>query len=270
MFQNLQIRSVIRTGPLSADAVLAPVTITVHKYDDLTGNGFTYDDLPLSGWTIKLFKDNVLFDTQLTGADGKYTWNQLGLGSYRVEEVLQTGWYATNSTSYNFGTVSAGKIYQYNFTNTEYAQICVFKYLDANENGKYEPELHDTPIQGWSIWVNGTIDVKLVTGSDGKACLTGLLPGVYKVEEEERARWKGFENATVQVPITLISGSNETVWFGNNQIPIEKRNLCVFKYEDVNGDGKYDPSDGDKPNSGLDNLVERQRWEPSKFWTDGL
>ncbi len=235
---------------LSADAVLGPVTIIVHKYNDLTGNGFTPDDLPLSGWTIKLYKDNVLFDTQLTGADGNYTWDELGLGSYRVDEVLQTGWYATNLTSHNFGTVSSGKIYQYNFTNTEYAKICVFKYLDANEDGNYDPDLHDVPIQGWSIWVNGTTSTKLVTGIDGKACLPGLVPGIYYVEEEERAGWNGFENATIKVSVTLQSGSNKTVWFGNNQIPIEKRNLCVFKYEDVNGDGKYDPADGDKPIQG--------------------
>ncbi len=52
--------------------------------------------------------------------------------------------------------------------------------------------------------------------------------------------WYATENVTQPVTVIITSGDDEEVWFGNT----EYSELCVFKYEDVNGDGKYDAADG--------------------------
>lgn len=57
-----------------------PVDVTVCKVRDMDGElgGVT---IPLPGWTVSLTKDGVVIDTQLTGADGCYTWQGLNPAS---------------------------------------------------------------------------------------------------------------------------------------------------------------------------------------------
>ncbi|MEM3047000.1 MAG: hypothetical protein QW057_07970, partial [Candidatus Bathyarchaeia archaeon] len=75
------------------------------------------DDIPLQGWNMTLWKDGVLIDNQVTGADGSYTWPSLGPGSYNVTEIMQAGWTNTSATSVDFGQVQSGQSYSWNFTN---------------------------------------------------------------------------------------------------------------------------------------------------------
>ena len=78
------------------------------------------------------------------------------------------------------------------------------------------------------------------TGADGKVCFDGLKPGTYFVDEEERAGWFGTQNKDDPIQVCLISRDCKEVCFGNTQYA----EICAFKYEDANENGKYDPSIG--------------------------
>src|SRR5689334_14189646 len=74
---------------------LLSASISGTVYHDLTGNGLTPDDTPLSGAIVRIYKDvngNGMLDAgdgapigaKTTGASGTYTFNNLALGKYLV------------------------------------------------------------------------------------------------------------------------------------------------------------------------------------------
>ena len=95
------------------------VEITVTKMRDLTGDGLTSDDTPIQNWTVYLWKDGVQGAAMLTGADGTFTWSGLGPGTYKVSELLPSGWTAKNVTEHDFGGAVGGESYNFTFANYE-------------------------------------------------------------------------------------------------------------------------------------------------------
>lgn len=79
------------------------VSITGKKFNDDEGDGAITGDATLPGWTIRLYKvvSDVwtLVDTQDTDGTGSYSFNNLGVGSYRTCEVLEDGWIQTFSST---------------------------------------------------------------------------------------------------------------------------------------------------------------------------
>ncbi|MBI4301041.1 MAG: hypothetical protein HY664_00355, partial [Chloroflexi bacterium] len=89
------------------------------KYNDVNGDGDLTDGIPLSGWDIKLYRDNgsvpgaldatdTLLSTVATNASGEYSFPNLGPGSYIACEVLKAGWQQTYPTSGADCTAVAG------------------------------------------------------------------------------------------------------------------------------------------------------------------
>ncbi len=106
---------------LSLDALedrTVPSTITGHAYTDLTGNGFSADDTGKQGVEIRLFKDthqngrhdgrDRLIAKVLTGADGTYSFGNLGAGRYFVEEKTPNGFIQTGPTVGDSYTIRVG------------------------------------------------------------------------------------------------------------------------------------------------------------------
>jgi len=78
-------------------------SISGTKYEDLTGNGQSADDVGLAGTTIYLDANNngVLNageTSTVTGAGGQYTFTGLLPGTYTVREVVPTGYIRTGPT----------------------------------------------------------------------------------------------------------------------------------------------------------------------------
>jgi hypothetical protein len=92
-----------------------PASISGTKYKDLTGNGLTSDDTPISGVTINLYSDtnnngtldssDMLVATTTTASNGTYSFGQLTAGTYFVREVVQVGWTPTFPTALSYYTV---------------------------------------------------------------------------------------------------------------------------------------------------------------------
>ncbi|MDZ4780472.1 MAG: SdrD B-like domain-containing protein, partial [Planctomycetia bacterium] len=99
----------LRLEPCEARNLLA-ADITGIKFQDLTGNGFSADDTPLAGVTIELFQDNgdgvfdanvdTLAGTQVTAANGTYTFPAVADGLYFVREVVPAGFYQSGGPSF--------------------------------------------------------------------------------------------------------------------------------------------------------------------------
>jgi hypothetical protein len=99
------------------------VEVTACKLRDADGSLATTNDQSfIAGWWVNLTKNGVIQDTQQTGADGCYTWKNLGPvvgGYYDVSEVTQPGWIALTPTSYIFETPPhSGASYSFTFINT--------------------------------------------------------------------------------------------------------------------------------------------------------
>ena len=75
-------------------------------YNDMTGNGLTADDPRLAAVTVNLFRDggngtfqgnaagtdDTLVATQQTDASGKYSFDNLDVGTYFVQEITPAGY----------------------------------------------------------------------------------------------------------------------------------------------------------------------------------
>ncbi|MHB1452371.1 MAG: SdrD B-like domain-containing protein [Saccharofermentanales bacterium] len=171
----------------------------------------------ITGWTINLYKwdpaigawSDVVFKTTLTDADGKYCFENLRVGRYKIAEVLQTDWVqlsplpetnggahllslpagASDCTAVRGDTAAVF----YNFVNAPVYDLCGFKYgvnlLDM--------EAIDKPLAGWTMnlykWdpamnagtggYPATSVRTVTTGSDGKYCFLDLRAGQYKIDE---------------------------------------------------------------------------------------
>ncbi|HEY9610683.1 SdrD B-like domain-containing protein, partial [Allocoleopsis sp.] len=104
------------------------IDISGYKWNDVNGNGvWDSGETGLQNWTIQLDKNNdgTIDATATTDSTGKYTFTNLGPGTYKVTELNQTGWTQTFGTSgYTFTATSglnqtgtSGTATTYNFGN---------------------------------------------------------------------------------------------------------------------------------------------------------
>jgi len=76
-----------------------------HKYDYYDGSG-------LEGWTIELYKDSEKLATTQTGPDGEYEFFGIGVGDYRVCEIVKSdeGWANVTPTCHEFTIDGSGAV----------------------------------------------------------------------------------------------------------------------------------------------------------------
>jgi len=227
------------------------------KFEDLNGNGAKDEGEPgLEGWTINLnSEDGMIVATTTTGPDGTYTFIGINPGTYTVEEVVQDGW--SRSFPGPFGiyviTLVSGVPGPNNidFGNVRTADLSGMKFDDINGNGaRDEGELG---LEGWTINLKrgDIIIATTTTGPDGAYAFTGIFPGSYTVEEEQRLGW--IQTAPLgNIYTAEISSSGQIVVrksdaeqtvvastdvdFGNQVIGVDI-SLSGVKFNDSEGDG---------------------------------
>ena len=163
-------------------------TIEVYKMIDVDGiNSTTADDTAYTeGWSIDLYKDGNIFESQTTGADGCYTWRGLGPGSYMVIEADVDGWMSTGPKSHDFGVVQGNHSYSFTFTNFKLHRLNTTLTLDFPTTTiqlfpvTLKATLRDergNPVQG--VWIRFRFpgdgiftDISALTGADGTATIT--------------------------------------------------------------------------------------------------
>ncbi|MBI3460455.1 DUF11 domain-containing protein [Candidatus Acetothermia bacterium] len=124
-------------------------------------------------------------------------------------------------------------------------KICGVKFNDLNGNGKQDPG--ELGLPGWTIQVkdaNGNVIASTVTDANGKYCID-VPVGTYTVVEVQQSGWvQTFPQAPGSYTVTV--GPNQTVQdinFGNKKKEEGTAEICVLKFEDLNGNGKQDPGE---------------------------
>ncbi|MHA2169835.1 MAG: SdrD B-like domain-containing protein [Candidatus Kariarchaeaceae archaeon] len=172
-------------------------TLTVYKYTDLTGDGYTSDDTLLPGWSFDLELDNSYFitfnDTDDGVSDGVASIVLKQGGSYKVTEVLQSGYTQTGTTSYSFTGISGVDrgLNEYNFTNFEWLTVSGHKWHDLDGDGIWqdgEPGIIDWNITLWDASTNTLVNSK-ITDSTGYYEFTIQTGGFYFVNETLEGGW---------------------------------------------------------------------------------
>ena len=247
-------------------------TIRGLKFDDKSGDHTKNNgDSPGAGWTINVRDGTTgsLLTTTVTGANGTYSFMNLGPGSYRICEVLQGGWIQTFPTSgaacsgsgegakgYLIVAVSGTDSDGNDFGNFKLISIEGLKFNDIagdhlNNNG-------DAGLSGWSIRLYNVSSGTLITSTNtvssplGNYSFVNLGPGSYLVCEVLQAGWiqtfptsgascSGAGEGANGYSITAISGQNITgaIDFGNFKLI----SINGMKFNDAAGNHIKDNGD---------------------------
>lgn len=219
------------------------IDISGVKFDDADGDGVKdAGEVGLPGWTIFLDANNngSLDGTEpsdTTGANGNYTFTNLGPGTYRVREALQTGWVQT--TSPVDIQAQSGQDETVNVGNFEKITISGMKFEDTDGDGT--KDAGETGLSGWTIFVdannNGSLDggeANDTTDTNGNYSFADLGPGTYRVREVLQNGW---EHTTLDPDVTPTSGNDVPgVDFGNFKLVT----INGMKFEDKDGGGTKD------------------------------
>jgi len=236
--------------------------ITVCKIDDVNANG-QFDpelDSKIAGWEFKLWiavgKDEKgeyiweLVETKVTDKYGCASFEILKAGIYKVTEESRLGWLWVSPASgetWEMWVHSGSEIGPIPFYNFKKGTIYGYKWNDLNGDGVWDDG--EPPLANWEIWFEGSLypygwmTGSTTTNENGYYEFTGLPPGTYNVWEIVQEGW--IKTYSREMPVDVWGHSEIRADFGN----FKKGCIDGYKYEDVNGNGVYDP-DVDKAKSG--------------------
>ncbi|MCA8988462.1 MAG: hypothetical protein KDA78_12505, partial [Planctomycetaceae bacterium] len=201
------------TEALESRLLLSSVVGTI--YNDIDGNGVrTAGEDGLSGWTVYLDIDqdgtlSTLADgspepSAVTNVDGDYTIRNVLPGTYRVTELIETGWRATQPASRDISVVS-GADATVNFLNFAGGTITGFVWNDQVGNGDgirdVDPvtgDYLDVGLEGWTVFLdlnkNSLPDAdepSTLTDAEGRYEFIDVPTGItYEVTELLPAGWE--------------------------------------------------------------------------------
>jgi serine-aspartate repeat-containing protein C/D/E len=231
------------------------------KFEDSNSNGvWDQGEEGIPGWPIYLLKnhdpDPIL---TWTGPGGYFCFDDLLPDDYMVWEGDIQGWTHTTVTGYVLELNGGDDIMLPPFGNFHNVYLTLFKYEDTYHDGYYD-YFWDTPIEGWQITVSGPGvpggSVTVMTDEFGYAYVELTAAGLYTVTEEQRDGWCPTTPTTVYVNVVSGYADPWIVEFGNFKCV----NITIFKYEDVDHSGDYDPT--------IDLPIEGWWFAVEGFWGD--
>ena len=222
----------------------------IRDFNTLTG---TFIDPVLSGWSVFVdLNRNSVFDTgepsTTTGANGRYFFGNLQVGTYLVQELLPTGWeLAPTFTDVHSVVVNSGLTTNApDFANvdaTAFAPGSIAGDVWDDKNGNGVRETGDAGMAGWSVYIdansNGSYDtgeVQTTTGATGSYLFNSVNPGSVTVRVMPQAGWTPTAPITNSRTITLRGSQNLTgILFGQYQR--QESGITGTVFADKNKDG---------------------------------
>ncbi|PKL83487.1 MAG: hypothetical protein CVV24_04810, partial [Ignavibacteriae bacterium HGW-Ignavibacteriae-3] len=250
------------------------------KFNDKNGNGRQDDgELGIPDWQVQI--GGPVDMTVVTDKEGKFCFDNLPPGEYKVGEVMRTGWRQTvpSTNFYVIQLASGQNLTNIIFGNKEDASvqlgsICGIKFNDKNGDGRQNDG--ELGIPNWTIYLEGPLNLTAVTDDNGNFCFYGLIPGKYKVREKNKTGWRQTKPSTITYTLEVGNGDNfRDIDFGNFEDPtVTLGSICGIKFNDLNGDGVKQDNEPTIPNwtiilSGTMNLTTRTDAR-GKFCFDNL
>jgi hypothetical protein len=198
--------------------------------------------------------------TTVTDSSGVYVLSGLGTGSFKVREILQSGWSQTTPTN-NYGwtiTLAAnqhvvGKDFgTRSSTPPITGSLSGFTFNDNNVNGAFDAG--DAKTSGKTVFLDLNGNDKLdsgeksvVTDTNGNYTFTGLSAGTYHVR---RVFPSGYTYSTAPIDVALASGQSiGNLAIGSKQgsttqsPPPKTGTISGFSFNDNNKNGTFDAGD---------------------------
>lgn len=219
-----------------------------------------FTDPPLESWQIFLdLNRNKLADTgepvTLTDVNGAYSFADLQVGDYEVQEILPSGWETTTTYSDSqtvtvfSGTESLARDFaNFNLSTAIPGTVSGIVWNDLNGNGVRDKNattgaFTDPGLANWTIFVdvnsNGVFDPaepNATSAADGSYSVSGVLPGTVTIIEVAQAGWRPTAPSTGATTFAMKNGDNATgVDFGNYTLQEAAIRGTVFA--DSNHDG---------------------------------
>lgn len=232
----------------------------IRDFNTLTG---TFVDPPLAGWRVYVDLDrNGVLDagepTTTTGADGRYFFPDLQIGTYLVQEIIPTGWEIVPGFSdvvsvvVNSGQTSTAPEFA-NFDSVAFApgSIAGTVWNDRNANGLRDPG--DGGLAGWTVFIDANVDgvldpgeTRVVTAATGAFTFASVSPGSITLRAIPQAGWTATAPITNSRTITL-RGSQNLAGIDFGQYQRQESGITGTIYADLNHDGIRDAGEPGLP-----------------------
>ncbi|MDD2836095.1 MAG: SdrD B-like domain-containing protein, partial [Methanothrix sp.] len=224
------------------------LSISGTKFNDLDGDGSKdAGESGLADWKIYCDSNNdgVFQDGEtyvITDANGDYTLAYLAPGTYKVREVLKTGWTQTTPAG-NLHTVvlTDSNIVDKNFGNRGALSISGTKFNDLDGDGS--KDAGESGLADWKIYCDSNNDgvfqdgeISAITDANGDYTLANLVPGTYIVREVQKIGWAQTAPAENLYTVVLTDANVVDKNFGN------PGSLAIsgMKFYDKNANGQKD------------------------------
>jgi len=165
-----------------------------------------------------------------TGTDGTISRKDIQPGAYTVREKAKAGWICTTKAEQTV-TINPGEEKKVYFGNKK-PQI-ITKFEDRNANGVMDAG--EQGVAGWTFDIKGPAATTKTTDANGQININDLPAGTYNVTESQAQ--PDWYNTTPRTLSITVPGPG--VYFGNDRY----RTLNVFKFDDLNKNGKYDTNE---------------------------
>lgn len=195
-----------------------PGSIGCSVFDDANQNGIhDTDEKGLGGVTIRLFndKDEEVASTT-TAADGSYSFADLAPGTYKVSQVLPSG-YSNTTPVERSTTVLSGKSASACFGalpgKAKPGSVGCSVFDDADKNGQRDPG--EGGLAGITVRLldaSGKLLNTTTSATDGTYGFPDLAPGTYTVETDLPKGYSPIGSTSRQ--ITVAEGADVSACFG--------------------------------------------------------
>jgi len=218
------------------------VTVEIFKWEDMDGDLSTTDDRVPTNVSCDLWYEwgtpnQAQIWNGYIGPDGYIEFTGLVPGFYDSYDGIAAGWYAVGGDNYESGTAYSGDTLTFVFVNTQYVSVEIYKYEDTDGDITTTDDWEPVDVRLDLYGSEGEVFYGYI-GSDGYILITGLVPDFYNSYEYLDIGWisldDGYESGIA------YSGDTLMFTFVNAQESVETGSICVFKYEDVNGNGVQD------------------------------